>query len=69
MRIVWVLRTSLFVTEAKANAAKISEAYLTDVLLDYKDDLYIPGNLAKTAIESCATFVSHKSLHKTTSVR
>jgi hypothetical protein len=54
MRKVWVIRSLLFVTEAKA--AKISEAYLTDVLLDNEDDLGIFGNLAKTFIKSCAMF-------------
>jgi hypothetical protein len=68
MRMVWVLRSLLFVTEAKAKAAKISEAYLTVVLLGYKDHLGIPGNLAKTVIESCAKLVSHKFSHETISV-
>jgi hypothetical protein len=67
MRKVWFLRSLLFVTEARAKFAKISEAYLTDVLLDYEDVLGISGNLAKTFIKNCATFVSHKFSHETNS--
>jgi hypothetical protein len=66
---VGVLRTLLFVAESMAKTAKISEAYLTVVLLDYEDDLGISGNLAKTVIRSCATFVSHKCSHETISAR
>jgi hypothetical protein len=62
MRIVWFLRNLPFVAEAKAKAANISEAYLTVVLLDYEDDLRISGNLAKSVLKSCLTFVAHENI-------
>ena len=59
MLVVGVLRSLLFLCEAKVTAAKISEVYLTMVLLVYEDDLGISANLAKTVTISCATCVSH----------
>jgi hypothetical protein len=67
MLVVGVLRSLLFRAEAKVTAAKISEAHLTVVLLDYEDDLEISANLAKTVTISCATCVSHTFSHETTS--
>ena len=69
MRVVGVLRSLLFLAEAKVTAAKFSEAYLTVVLLDYEDDLGISASLAKTVTISCATGVSHTFSHETTSAR
>jgi hypothetical protein len=69
MRIVCFLRSLLFVAEAKAKTTKLSEAYLTVVLLGYEDDLRISGNLAKTVIKSCTTIVSHKFSHESASAR
>jgi len=67
MLVVGVLRSLLFLTESKVTAAKISEAYLTVVLLGYEDNLGISANLAKAVTVSCATCVSHTFSHETTS--
>lgn len=55
MLVVGILRSLLFLCEAKFTAVKISGAYLTVVLLDYEDDLGISADLAKTVTIRCAT--------------
>jgi hypothetical protein len=67
MLVVGVLRISLFLAETRVAAAKISEDYLTVVLLGYEEALGISANLAKAVTISRATCVSHIFSHETTS--